>query len=254
MREQDLPSGKWVQNQKSWRKEDHVEDDERIHTVDEFQDCRRDQGVSVRNQDDMSEEAAVSHEDESHIENKASVKRPPKRVESGVYVIDVCIKDLIGTKVSFFLKAVQAAETSVPVRPATDVDEHQFGHGQRDSEVQGVSGKEERKQREEEEKEGSQGSKGPRSTVNSGGSQTRRVSLAVPNLQHKAAANTERTTRVLSADHCFAGAENTSNESQVLAMIDSETSVVFAHVCRKEGFDADALEAMMGDIEVPGYK
>ena len=190
----------------------------------------------------------MSHEDGSHIENKASVKRPPKRAESGVYVIDVCIKDLIGTK------AVQATETSMPIRPATDVDEHQFGHGQRDSEVQGVSGKEEGKQRDEEEEEGSQGSKGPRSTVNSGGSQTRRVSLAVPNLQHKAAANTERTTRVLSADHCFAGAENTSNESQVLAMIDSETSVVFAHVCRKEGFDADALEAMMGDIEVLGYK
>ena len=60
------------------------------------------QGVSVRKRDDMSEEAAVAYEDGSHIENKASGKRPPKRVESGVYVIDVYIKDLIGTKVSFF--------------------------------------------------------------------------------------------------------------------------------------------------------
>ena len=62
VREQDLPSGKCVQNQKSWRKENHVDDDQRIYTVDEFQDCRRDKGVSVRKQDDMSEEAAVSHE------------------------------------------------------------------------------------------------------------------------------------------------------------------------------------------------
>ena len=33
-----------------------------------------------------------------------------------------------------------------------------------------------------------------------------------------------------------------------------ETDMVFAHVCRKKGSDADVLEAMMADIEVLGHR
>ena len=112
---------------------------------------------------------------------------------------------------------MQASETSVPLRLATDVDEHQFGHGQRDSEVQGVSGKEEAKQRDEEVEEGNAAKaatdlgapsavKGAKHTVSHWP-----YRILCPHCvrergggrQHKAAANTERTTRVLSADHCF---------------------------------------------------
>ena len=52
--------------------------------------------------------------------------------------------------------------------------------------------------------------------------------------QHQAAANTEKTIPVLSADCCVIGGERAANESRVLLIVDFEKDMVFAHVCKKE--------------------
>ena len=68
--------------------------------------------------------------------------------------------------------------------------------------------------------------------------------------QHKAAANSERTIPALSADYRFIGGEMAANESRVLLMVDTETSMVFAHVCKRKGADPHIFEALVLDIEV----
>ena len=146
----------------------------------------------------------------------------------------------------FFL----APRTRKPIRPATDVEatkEHKLEHGQMDDEVQGVSDKEKPEQGGEDEAEGrtAKAAKDPGGPSAAGVAKhavshwpyrswcSHCVKGRGRSRLHKAAADTERTTPVLSADYCFVGGERAENESPVLMMIDSETSRMFAHVCRK---------------------
>ena len=41
-----------------------------------------------------------------------------------------------------------------------------------------------------------------------------------------------------------------THESPVQVMVDTETSMVFAHVCKRKGAGPDFLETLMDDIEV----
>ena len=45
-----------------------------------------------------------------------------------------------------------------------------------------------------------------------------------------------------------------ANESPVLVMVDTETSMVFAHVCKRTGAGPDILETLMEDIDVLGHR
>ena len=56
--------------------------------------------------------------------------------------------------------------------------------------------------------------------------------------------SSDRTFPVLSAHCCFIGGN----------MLDSETSMVFPHVCWRKGGDPDILETLVEDIEVLGYR
>ena len=49
----------------------------------------------------------------------------------------------------------------------------------------------------------------------------------------------------------FIGGKRAANETSV---VDSETGMGFEHACRKNGSDADVLEAMMADIEVLNHR
>ena len=59
VREQVLPSSKRIQKQRSRWEECYVEDDARVHTVDDIQSCGRDQSFDVPKQD-MPEEGQSS--------------------------------------------------------------------------------------------------------------------------------------------------------------------------------------------------
>ena len=43
-------------------------------------------------------------------------------------------------------------------------------------------------------------------------------------------------------------------DCSVLVCVDTETSMVFAHVCKRKGADPDILETLMKDIEVLGHR
>ena len=53
--------------------------------------------------------------------------------------------------------------------------------------------------------------------------------------------SSDRTTPVWSADNCFTGGEMAAHEPPVLVMADTETSVVFAHACKRKGADPQHL-------------
>ena len=45
-----------------------------------------------------------------------------------------------------------------------------------------------------------------------------------------------------------------AHESPVLMMVDTETSMVFAHVCKRKGADPDIVKTLMEDIEELGHR
>ena len=49
----------------------------------------------------------------------------------------------------------------------------------------------------------------------------------------------------MSADYCFIGEAMAAHESVVLVMVDTRTSVVFAHVFQRNGADPDIVETLM---------
>ena len=57
-----------------------------------------------------------------------------------------------------------------------------------------------------------------------------------------------------SADNCFTGGEMAAHKSPVLVMADTETSVVFAHACKRKGADPSILETPVKDIEVLDHR
>ena len=67
--------------------------------------------------------------------------------------------------------------------------------------------------------------------------------------QHRTNKSSERTTPILSADYCFIGGGITDHGSPVLIMVDTETGMVFADVCKRKGADP-----MMKNIEVLGHR
>ena len=74
------------------RQEDHVQVEERVHAIGELLTGGRDplNTICQRNR-------VVFGEKGSHTENKVSGRKVPMRVENGVFVIDVHVKDLIDT-------------------------------------------------------------------------------------------------------------------------------------------------------------
>ena len=121
-------------------------------------------------------------------------------------------------------------------------DEHKcddFGHGQRDGEVQDVRDKEAWDYETE----------------------NRRLSaveVAKHDVSHfcvrgRAHQHGENQT-IAERRLFFIGGKRAANETSVLVVVDSETGMGFAQACRKNGSDADVLEAMMTDIEVLDHK
>ena len=104
-REQVVLSGQRIRDTRSWRQEDHVQIEERVHAVDELSTGGRDQSVGIGERNLPEEDKVVFDEEGSYIENKASGRKVPMRVEHGVYVIDVHVKDLIDTRGPIFFGA-----------------------------------------------------------------------------------------------------------------------------------------------------
>ena len=60
--------------------------------------------------------------------------------------------------------------------------------------------------------------------------------------------HTALTVHGASEDYCFIGGEMAAHESPVLVMMDTETSMVFARVCKRKGADPDISATHMEDI------
>ena len=72
--------------------------------------------------------------------------------------------------------------------------------------------------------------------------------------QHRTDKGLERTIPIPSVDYCFIDGEVASHESPPPVMVDTETSTVFDHACRRKGADPDILDKLIEDIEVLGHK
>ena len=96
-------SGPRIKRTGSRRQEDRVQDEERVHAVDELQTGGRTQSTGIVNKFCQRKNRVVFDEEGSYIENKASGRKVPMRLDNGVYVIDVHAKDLVDTRGSVFV-------------------------------------------------------------------------------------------------------------------------------------------------------
>ena len=204
------------------------------------------------------ENRVVFDEEGSYIENKASGRKVPMRVENGVHVIDVHVKNLIDTGGLVFVRASEGNEPAcktvsrsgrIRMRPVSADTKKGAAKSRVRAMMRARSIVMTRKRRPEQPSQREtlvhrRQRRSPSMPCHIG-----HIVARVPHCvkgrgrsrQHRTIKSSERTLPVLSGDYCFIGGGITDHESPVLIMVDTETGMVFAHVCKRKG-DPDILE------------
>ena len=78
-----------------WRQDDDVQGEERVHAIGDLQTGRGNQSTGIGEKNCQRKNRVVLGDEGSYIENKASGRKVPVRVENGVCVM--LVKDLIDT-------------------------------------------------------------------------------------------------------------------------------------------------------------
>ena len=134
-------------------------------------------------------------------------------------------------------------------------NQHKLEHGQRDDEVQGVSDEERTAELgDEEEVEGRAAKAAKDLGAPSAAEEAKHATLYLTGCTEAGTLIASEEEAGAASNYCVIGGERAANESPVVVIVDFETDMVFAHVCRKKGSDADVLETMMADIEVLGHR